>query len=47
MIKLYTQKTSNFKMEPTKETLHFLLNFSKSLKIVKVKSNEFIKLNLN
>lgn len=47
MIKLYSQNSSNFKMEPTKETIQFLLDFSKSLKIIKSKSNVFMELNLN
>lgn len=47
MIKLYPQNSSNFKMEPRKETIQFLLDFSKSLKIIKSKKNVFIELNLN
>ena len=47
MIRLYSKRNPNFKMEPSKETIQFLLNFSRSLKVVKSKSNNYIELNLN
>ena len=37
MAKLYTQKVvATFKMTPKKETVNFLLNYSKALNIVKI-----------
>jgi hypothetical protein len=37
MAKLYTkQAVATFKMAPKKETLNFLLNYSKALNIVKI-----------
>ena len=47
MIKLYAKRPSNFKMQPSKETVQFLLDFSKSISIVKSKTNDYIELNLN
>jgi len=47
MTELYTKNPSDFRMEPTKETIQFLLDFSKSLSIVKSKHSKFIELNLN
>ena len=47
MVKNYAKNPSDYKMVPTKKTVQFLLDFSKSLKIVKSKSNNFIDLNLN
>jgi len=46
-MQLYSKKSSNLRMQPTKETIQFLINFSKSLKVVKSKSNLVIELNLN
>ena len=46
-MQLYTKKPSEIQMQPTKETVQFLINFSKSLRIVKTKSKTFIELNLN
>ena len=46
-MQLYTKKPSEIQMQPTKETVQFLINFSKSLRIVKIKSKTFIELNLN
>lgn len=46
-MQLYSEKSSDLKMQPTQETVQFLINFSKSLKIVKTKSNHLIELNLN
>ncbi len=47
MMKLYTKSTFNRRLEPKKETIQFLLDYSKSFKVVKTKSNYFIKLHLN
>ena len=42
MAKLYTQKElANTKMLPKKETVNFLLNYSKVLKIIKVGNLNF------
>ncbi len=46
-MQLYSKKSSDFKMQPKQETVQFLINFSKSLTIVKTKSKDFIELNLN
>ncbi|WP_164974475.1 hypothetical protein [Flavobacterium amnicola] len=47
MAKLYTKKAkSTQKMLPKKETVNFILNYSKALKIVKV-GNENVELNAN
>jgi hypothetical protein len=47
MMQLYSKKSSDFQMKPNKETVQFLINFSKSLRVVKTKSEDFIELNLN
>ncbi len=47
MVQLYSKKSSNQRMQPKKETIQFLLDFSQSLKVVKTKSDDFIELNLN
>ena len=47
MTQLYSIKSSKFQMQPKQETIQFLINFSKSLTIVKTKSKNFIELNLN
>lgn len=47
MGQLYFKKSSDYRMQPRKETIQFLINFSKSLTIVKTKSNDLIELNLN
>lgn len=46
-MQLYSKKRSDIQMQPKKETVQFLINFSKSLTLVKTKSNNFIELNLN
>lgn len=46
MMKLYTEKPS-FKKAPRKETVQFLLDYSKTLKIVKVEGEKYIELHLN
>jgi hypothetical protein len=47
MKQLYTEKSSDCKKQPKQETVQFLINFSKSLSVVKTKSNFLIELNLN
>jgi len=47
MKQLYTEKSSEFQEQPKQETIQFLINFSKSLSVVKTKSNFLIELNLN
>ena len=47
MIKLYSKNSSEFSGEPSEQTIKFLLDFSKSLKIIKNKRNSFFELNLN
>lgn len=49
MMRVYLEKSSDFKMNPKKETIQFLINFSKSLSVIKTKtkSNYLIELNLN
>ena len=46
-MQLYSKKSFEIQMQPTKETVQFLINFSKSLTIVKITSKNFIELNLN
>ena len=46
-MKLYPKETSSIQKQPKKETIQFLINFSKSLRIVETKSKNFIELNLN
>ncbi len=46
-MQLYSEKSSHLEMQPKKETVQFLINFSKSLTFVKTKSKDFIELNLN
>ena len=47
MMQLYSKKSSEIQMQPKQETIQFLINFSKSLTIVKTKSEDYIELNLN
>lgn len=47
MIQIYLDKSSDFKMKPKKETIQFLINFSKSLKFEETSSDYLIELNLN
>ncbi len=47
MTQLYTENSSENAMKPKKETIQLLLNFSKSLRIIKPRSDVFIELNLN
>jgi len=46
-MQLYPKETAVIERQPKKETVQFLINFSKSLRIVKTKSKAFIELNLN
>jgi len=47
MMQLYPKETSTAQKQPKKETIQFLINFSKSLRIVETKSKDSIELNLN
>ena len=47
MIKNYLDTSHDVTMNPKKETVDFLISFSKTLKVVKTKSNQIIELNLN
>ena len=46
-MQLYSKKSPEIQVQPKKETVQFLINFSKSLSVVKTKSNILIELNLN
>lgn len=42
MAKIYSKKTvANSKMKPQKETISFLLNYSKALSIIQVEKQSF------
>ena len=47
MKQLYSKKSSESQEHPKKETVQYLINFSKSLSVVKTISNIKIELNLN
>jgi len=47
MKQIYSEKSSESWKQPKKETVQYLINFSKSLSVVKTKSNIKIELNLN
>lgn len=47
MGKLYFKKSCEYREQPKQETIQFLVNFSKSLKVIKAKSDLVIELNLN
>ena len=47
MVKKYAENSPNYKVKPTKETIQFLIDFSKSLKILKSETNKLIEINLN
>lgn len=47
MMKLYTENAFENRLKPRKETIQFLLDYSKSFKVVRTKTNYFIKLHLN
>ncbi len=42
MAKLYTERFFKEKLEPKNETISFLLNYSKSVKVVKVKKESLM-----
>ena len=46
-MQLYPKGTAVIERQPKKKTVQFLINFSKSFRIVKTKSKAFIELNLN
>ncbi len=46
-MQLYSKKSPNYREQPKKETIQFLINFSKSLKVIKIKPDRVIELNLN
>jgi len=46
-MQIYSKKSSSDRKQPKKETIQFLINFSKSLKVIKTKSDLVIELNLN
>jgi hypothetical protein len=46
-MQLYSKKSSEIQVQPKKETVQFLINFSKSLTFVKTKTKNYIELNLN
>ncbi len=46
-MQLYSKKSLECREQPRKETIQFLVNFSKSLKVIKTKSDFVIELNLN
>jgi hypothetical protein len=46
-MKLYTENASPKRVQPKKETIQFLLNYSKALRVVKTRTNYFIELYLN
>jgi len=47
MKQIYSEKSFEFREQPKKETVQYLINFSKSISFVKTKSNFNIELNLN
>ncbi len=47
MQKLYTEGFYKKVLNPKRETVSFLLNYSKSLWIVKTRFHQLVKLNLN
>ena len=47
MKQLYSKKPSESQEQPKKETVQYLINFYKSLSVVKTISNIKIELNLN
>jgi len=46
-MQLYSKKSPEIPVQPKKETVQFLINFSKSFTFVKSKSKNYIELNLN
>lgn len=46
MMKLYSEKTL-CKEQPSKETIEFLIGYSKQLRVVETDKNECVELHLN
>ncbi len=47
MMNFYTKNLETKNLRPKKETIQFLLDYSKSVEIVRTKTNYFITLHLN
>lgn len=47
MMKIYSKKNTSNPLTPKTETIRFLLDYSKSLRVVKTKTNYAIELHLN
>ena len=47
MQKNYTTNLNASTLQPKNETIRFLIDYSKSVKVVKTETNYFIKLHLN
>jgi len=47
MAHIYSEKSSDYKMNPSRKTIEFILDFSKSLKVIRTQDNSFIEMNLN
>jgi len=47
MKKIYTEELLNKQLAPKKSTISFILNYSKSIEVVKNESDEQILFNLN
>ncbi len=47
MMKIYTKKSNSTRMTPKIETIRFLLDYSKALRLVKTNTNYTIELHLN
>jgi hypothetical protein len=47
MMKIYTRKNLLLPLKPKPETVRFLLDYSKSFRVVKTKTNYTIELHLN
>jgi hypothetical protein len=46
-MQIQPKKSSEFRKQPKRETIEFLINFSKSLEVIKTKQDFVIELNLN
>ena len=47
MMKNYSKKSILYSLKPKAETIRFLLDYSKSLRVVRTKTNYTIELHLN
>ncbi len=47
MMKLYTKNVFENRLRPSKKNIEFLLDYSKSIKMIQTKTNNFIRLHLN